>query len=157
MNQVQIITRKAEVFDEVAKSTAYLASRAPEAEKQYQRIAIADSDHELLEAFWVQASHDIIELLSPYIIQAQANDDQRKVDINEDLHLTLSLPNNWKPEVLQTPIEQAIKDYATRLILQQWLTNTAPETKDLFKDSIIKSRLRIQFLLYHRQRPIKDA
>lgn len=151
MNQVHIITPMGEVLYDVLKTVANFVSQLPGGAKQYPEAVISHNDYHLLETFWAEATHEIRSLLTPYIVESQANNNQQETNINNALQLTLTLPNNWKPETLQKPLEQAIKNYAVQLIQKAWFTNIAPETGEIFSRKVIVAKLAVQFLLYRKQ------
>lgn len=68
MKEIELSVNKANVYTEVAKTTAYTGSKMQDDKEAYSRIFATDEDREMLERFWVEACNGATELLKQFIV-----------------------------------------------------------------------------------------
>lgn len=145
MASITITVNKADVWEEVAKTSGYTGDKMTDTdENAYERILITDEDQKSLQRFWEEAV-------------AIANDQLKEMletasPMNSDYNVTLHVSNSYD-RVLNPSVQAALTSYFISAIVGRWykFSNKA-EAESYFSDAaaMIEDVLR---KLYSRKRP----
>jgi len=152
--EIELKVNKLQVFDEVAKTTAYVGHKMPPAEgtDPYTTIFTTDEDQEMLERYWNEAANSATDTLKEYVSALSEWSQPHGTDPTNDYEVTLDMTSNWDAR-LATTIQSSLFSYFVNYVCAKWfmLTNkseaegyTALATGHM--DDIISK-------LYHRVRP----
>ena len=68
MKTIELTVNKANVYDEVAKTTSYTGQKMQGDATAYDRIFTTDDDRMMLERFWVEACNGATEQFKPFLL-----------------------------------------------------------------------------------------
>lgn len=112
MINVVIDIAKADVYEEVAKNTAYLGSRM-ESETTYRRMFTTAEDETLLERFWQEAKVILSTNLRRVLTEVSERDGV--------LRLSLSLSASYS-EALTESMAGSVRSYFVAAVTAKWLS-----------------------------------
>lgn len=136
---------KADVWNEVAKTSGYTGDKMTETdENAYDRILITDEDQKSLQRFWEEAVAVSNDHLKELLITAS--------DMNADYQVTLSVSRNYDT-VLTPSVQAALTSYFISSIVGRWYkfcnkteaNNYISDANNMIDDVLRK--------LYSRKRP----
>lgn len=149
MPTITININKAEVWDEVAKTTGYTGDKMADAdENAYERILITDEDQKSLQRFWEEAAAIANDRLKEMLEKAAP----LKSDYNVELHVS----KNYD-QVLNASVQAALKSYFISAIVGRWYKfSNKGEADSYFAEAgvMIEDALR---KLYSRKRPLRPV
>ena len=153
---VNIQVSKARVFDEVQKTTEYIASKAVTAEDPgaYERIAAIDANREQLDRYWMEACGDVAMLLDHWTasITSQVLTHHPELDASHDFKATLAMPTNW-PNQYASTVREKVMSYLVNSIVTKWLLLTAPSQAEAYAALATGASQQISLLMLARTRP----
>lgn len=145
MPTITLTVNKAEVWDEVAKTSGYTGDKMTDTdEKAYERIMITDEDQKSLQRFWEEAV-------------AVANDQLKEMlesasPMNSDYNVSLHVSNSYD-QVLNPSVQATLTSYFISAIVGRWYKFcNKSEAADYFTEAaaMMDDVLR---KLYSRKRP----
>lgn len=122
MIDVVIEIAKADVYEEVAKNTAYLGSRM-ESETTYRRMFTTAEDETLLERFWQEAKVILSTNLRRVLTEVSERDGV--------LRLNLSLSASYS-EALTESMAGSVRSYFVDAVTAKWLSVKCQEDVKTF-------------------------
>lgn len=103
--EMTLTATRTNVFEEVAKTTAYTGSKAVGDETAYERMLAKDADREMLARFWEETCADACDTLRRLVVTDE--------DDGETFSLTLALSASF-----DTALERSIqKDFFSYFVL----------------------------------------
>lgn len=122
---LNIVISKVRVLDEVAKTTAYIGSKAMSGEDPgaYDRIAALDADREQLDRYWMEACSEASRLLDHWMVSVSDQTLTHHVELGRDYAATLAMPTNWNSAYSKT-IEELLTSFMVDSIAAKWLLIT---------------------------------
>ncbi|MDY6302435.1 MAG: hypothetical protein SPL96_11160 [Bacteroidales bacterium] len=111
---------KADVLNEVRKTSAYLGVKS-EGEDSYDRIALVSANDEQLERFWQECCALLNGTLHQWL--AENRSDSTAYDV------TLRPSESWN-NALQPSVKRASRGFLVNSILSKWLMISAPGLVD---------------------------
>ena len=120
--QIKLTVRKLDVYNEVAKTTAYAgAKQLDDDEHAYDRVFTTDEDRLMLERYFGEASREIVSNLpTSYIVEVCDYNTGTGIDLHADYKLTLEIPEAF-PDALTGSVEATMSFFFTTYIVSQWL------------------------------------
>jgi hypothetical protein len=153
---VNIQVSKARAFDEVQKTTEYIASKAVSAEDlgAYERIAAIDSNREQLDRYWMEACGDVAMLLDHWTVSitSQVLTHHPELDASHDFKVVLAMPTNWPNQYTNT-VREKVMSYLVNSIVTKWLLLVAPSQAEAYAALATGASQQITQLMLMRQRP----
>lgn len=155
--RISISVNKANVYDEVAKASAYAgAKKMAEDATSYDRIFTTDEDRLLLERFWVEACNSATNTLKPFVVRVDMQPISHGIDITRNYTIDLEVSSMYD-DILTGSVETSLYSFFVLSILAKWyaLTNkveaesTALEAAASLKDVLQK--------VYYKKKPIRVA
>ncbi len=145
MPTITLTVNKANVWNEVAKTSGYTGDKMTDAdENAYERILITDEDQKSLQRFWEEAV-------------AVANDQLKEMletasPMNSDYNVRLHVSNSYD-QVLNASVQAALTSYFISAIVGRWYKfSNKSEAESYFSEAanMMDDVLR---KLYSRKRP----
>lgn len=153
---VNIQVSKARVFDEVQKTTEYIASKAVTAEDSgaYERIAAIDANREQLDRYWMEACGDVAMMLDHWTVSitSQVLSHHPELDAAHDFKVTLAMPTNW-PNQYVNAVREKVMSYLVNSIVTKWLLMVMPSQAEAYAALATGASQQISQLMLLRQRP----
>lgn len=147
MASITLKVNKADVWNEVAKTSGYTGDKMTDAdENAYERILITDEDQKSLQRFWEEAVAVANEQLKEMLETASPT--------NSDYDVKLHVSNSYD-QVLNPSVQAALTSYFISAIVGRWykFSNKAEadscfsEASNMMEDVLRK--------LYSRKRPAR--
>ncbi|KGN69309.1 hypothetical protein [Porphyromonas sp. COT-108 OH1349] len=150
MKEISITIKKTSVYEEVSKTTSYIAKND---ESTYEKVFTSDADRLMLETFWVSTCDEITQVVKEYIKEVSTQKVTSKVDLSSNYTLTLSMPSNFDTN-LRSSIETSIYSYFINSISSRWLTMTKGENvASSYVQQALGQLKEIKALIYYRAKP----
>ncbi len=156
MKEITITVNKANVYDEVAKTTAYIGAKSVDDVSAYERVFTTDADREMLERFWAEACNMATTQLKRFVVQVSDNPQRHGVDLAANYEVILKLSELFDDTALADSISSSMFNFFVASIVGKWCALAAKaeaesyalEAAGLMKEVIQKA--------YHRSRPTRE-
>lgn len=157
MNVLILDVGKSNVFDEVAKLTAYVGAKnkTEQGVNIYDQVFTTDDDIMLLERFFREAKVGITELLKPFIMEISQSTDDVSVDMKEHYRVTLNMPGSY-PLVLKDALAGFIFSYFVNSIVSKWFAITNKADAEYYTFWANNNLNEAQKNIYYRGKPQKS-
>lgn len=150
MNQIQINITKADVWEEVMKTSEYTGTKLPDEDGAvYERLHMTDEDAKSLQRFWANAVAIANENLKDMLESVSAPED--------DYNATLNVSAMY-PQTLNDGVTVALRGYFIYSITSAWYKYAnKEETQDYAELSTAMMQEALKKLYSRRgpQRPVK--
>ena len=159
MTDVTLTVIKADVYDEVAKTTSYLgvkhqASGDEGSIDHYEQVFTTDADQLMLERFFGEAESVVNDKLKTWIDETTSHAHSTGVAANDKYEVKLKMPTNYDTE-LDDSVEASLFSYFSNYIVAKWCEISSPAdsekhgaTAAVMLDDVIRK-------LRHRVRPCR--
>lgn len=152
MKTVTISIDKQKVYEEVAKTTAYLgAKRISDEQDTYSQFATTDEDRQMLEGFWVECCNAATQTMKRYVVEVS---EQAIGDGTEDstYTATLQLPDTW-PSALHNVAKSELFAFFAALITAKWLDVAGSDKSDTYGKLADAKQTKLSRMLFHKVKP----
>ena len=157
MEQVTFKVVKANVYEEVAKTTSYTGAKMMAGdESAYSRIFTTDEDRLMLERFWTEAANAVVDIFKPFVLEVSDLTESHCCDLTKDFEATLELSGSYDTSLNNT-VGSSLFSFFTSFIVGKWYKFTNKQEADgaladasVFLDDV-KSKI------YYRKRPRRIA
>lgn len=147
MPTITLTVNKANVWNEVAKTSGYTGDKmtdADENENAYERILITDEDQKSLQRFWEEAV-------------AVANDQLKEMletasSMNSDYRVTLHVSKSYD-QVLNPSVQAALTSYFISAIVGRWYKFSNKAEVESYLSEAANMMDDVLRKLYSRKRP----
>lgn len=153
---VSININKANVYNEVAKTSAYTGTKLMEVDaSSYNRIFITDEDYMMLERFWCESCNVATDLLKPFVISVSGGHTlSNSVRLGDNYVVSLQLPENYQAS-LTSSMEQSLHNFFVSAIVGKWYKFTNKGESETYLAEAGKMLEDVRRKLYHRSKPIR--
>ena len=152
MKTTTISIDKQKVYEEVAKTTAYLgAKRISDEQDTYSQFSTTDEDRLMLEGFWVECCNAATQTMKRFAVAAN---EQSIGDGTEDsvYTATLQMPDTW-PDDMHNAVETELFAFFAALITAKWLDVAGSDKSDTYGNLADAKQTKLSRLLFHREKP----
>ena len=149
MRDIRISINKDKVYEEVAKTTAYIGGKSLDANGKslYDQVFVTDADKEMLEGYWNAAIGDVSVALDSVLAFENS-------DSGEEETFGLRVSNLFKESLTKT-MKSSIFSYVVNKIVAGWCSVVAPDKVEYY-ELISKTHLaKIGGIIYSRKRPTR--
>lgn len=147
MKSTEINISKSEVFEEVAKTTAYIGAKKVEGSgAAYDRIFTTSEDKEMLERFWQETSDVVTNELSTFLSGVPSTSTSYDVDLVMSDRFDTSLSNS---------LNSSIYSYFVNSILSKWCDITDKENVKEYADKAGVLLVNINDMLFFKKKPTR--
>lgn len=147
---------KARVFDEVAKTTEYIGSKAVSDQDPgaYERIAAIDANREQLDRYWTEACNGATRAMSHWVtsVRSQALTHHPEIGNDRDYLMALAMPTNWDNAYLPV-VEETLLSYLVNSIVAQWLQIVQPAQASAYAAMASGGERLLGQMMLYRKRP----
>lgn len=149
MQKINLEINKADVYEEVAKTTAYIGGKNVDANGKslYDQVFVTDADKEMLERFWQGAIDGLSVILSSVLMGTVADD--------ESVQLLLNMTDNFPPVLKSSLVSTAI-DYVENQILAEWCAVSAKGEVEKYSNEAGALLMQVNNLIHKRMRPSRN-
>lgn len=117
--EIILEVNKANVYEEVSKTTSYRGSKIDDDGKGYERLWATDADRMMLERFWNEASSSVTDLLRRFVVQVSDHPESHGVELDRNYHVVLSMPSNYDTS-LTSSMQTSLHSYFVEFIVGRW-------------------------------------
>lgn len=158
MNEVKFIVNKADVYDEVAKTTSYAGAKMPGDDKSaYDRIFTTDEDRTMLERFWAEACNAATDLFKPFLLDVTSYTGSAATDITQrHYEVTLELSGSFDTS-LNGSIGSSLFSFFTDLIVSKWFKFANKGEAEGYAAEAAAMLEDVRSKLYYRKKPRRIA
>lgn len=151
---VNIKISKAQVLEEVAKTTAYIGSKSISAEDPgaYSRVSTTTANQEQLDRYWMSACTEASHAMRGWMSKVNKHLLNGVADMSRDYEVTLRMPTNWH-SVLVDPLKEALMSHLVNSVVGQWLMVTKKEEAQAYAILAAASLQQVKEILLTRRRP----
>lgn len=143
---------KANVYEEVAKTTSYAGAKAKEDDGAYQRIFTTDADRQMLERFWVETCGAATEEFKRFIVSVSSQPESHGVDLERDYHVELEVSGSFDLN-LRDSMETSLFSFFVASIVGKWCKFTDKESTAGYGEDMEAALADVRSKLYYRKRP----
>ncbi len=147
---------KANVYEEVAKTTSYRGSKLDDDGRAYERLYATDADRQMLERFWNEACSKATDLFRRFIRDVSQHPESHGVELTRNYRVVLSMPSNYDAS-LTSSMQTSLHSFFVEFVIGRWysLSNTAEsESYIATSDSMLDD---VRRKLYTRRKPIRPG
>lgn len=152
MKNIELIINKANVYDEVAKTTSYTGLKTKDDETAYDRIFTTDEDRMMLERFWVEACNGATEQFKPFLVSVNAQPMSHGVELENDYKVALELSESYD-ESLTGSVQTSLFSYFVALIVSKWFKFSNKEESGSYATDALGAIDDVMRKIYYRKKP----
>lgn len=119
MNEIVLHINKLNVYNEVAKTTAYAGFKATDKEVSYDRIFTKDEDRLMLERYWSEACNAVTGELKKFIASVSDQTEDSGLHLDQDYIVTLNTRDRYD-DVLTNSIRTNLFNFFVSAIVGKW-------------------------------------
>lgn len=140
---------KSDIYEEVAKTTAYIGGKNLDANGKslYDQVFVTEADREMLEGFWEDSIDDVSVALESIL-------GWQKCDSGSNEVFGLRVSSLFNESLFKT-LESTVFSYLVNKIVAEWCSVVC---KDKVEDYLAKANallLKIDAIIYTRKRPTR--
>lgn len=156
MNNITLTVNKANVYDEVAKTTSYTGAKMKDDEDAYDRIFTTDDDRMMLERFWVEACNGATEEFKQFIVSVSDQPESHGVELDKDYKVELELSTMFDTN-LKGSMETSLFSYFVNAIVAKWFKFTNRGEAESYGEEAGNSMLDVKSKMFYRKKPKRVA
>lgn len=149
MRDIRISINRDKVYEEVAKTTAYIGGKNLDANGKslYDQVFVTAADREMLEGFWHDAIGDVSAALESVLVTEKSDSDEKET-------FGLRVSSLFKGSLAKT-LESTAFSYVVNKIVAEWclLVYKDKANEYLSKENALLDKM--DALLYMRKRPTR--
>lgn len=151
MQKVEITINKSDVYEEVAKTSAYIGGKSIDANGNnlYDQVFVTSEDKEMLERFWNGAIASLTYVLDSVLIQAIEDEDEG------NLTMILGMTNNFKMALKDALLSTSV-EYMENKIIGEWCAITDKTETEQYAGQASALLLQVSNIIHKRCRPIRN-
>lgn len=149
MQEIKLEINKTDVYEEVAKTTAYIGGKTVDAngKSMYAQVFVTDVDNEMLERFWKGALDSLSCILGSILRLAPEEDDG-------DVCLYLGMTDNF-PMALEGSLKSTAIEYVENKIIGEWCAVTAKSEAEQYANQAGALLMQVNNFIHKRCRPTR--
>ncbi|MBF1591323.1 MAG: hypothetical protein HXO19_09590 [Prevotella shahii] len=156
MKEVILKVNKAQVYDEVAKTTSYAGLKAMTKDDMasYSRMFTTDEDRMMLERFWNETCDMVTDTLKPFLSSVSEVTISHGVELSRDYSITLEMSNSYD-ERLTESINNSIYSYFVQSITGKWFAFGDKEEVEPYLKGAAAFLTEALQKLYYKKKPVR--
>lgn len=154
MKTIELTVNKANVYDEVAKTTSYTGQKMQGDATAYDRIFTTDDDRMMLERFWVEACNGATEQFKPFIVSVSDQPVSHGVELDKNYVVKLELSNSYD-ESLNGSIGTSLFSYFVAMIVSKWYKFTNKGESESYGTDAVGAIDDVMRKIYYRKKPTR--
>lgn len=149
MINITLKVLKTDVFEEVAKTTAYEGKKAIGDTEAYERIFATEEDQGMLQRFWDEAASAITESLKRFVINVDDNDDGAPAYV-----VNLGLSSSYDT-ALTPSVGKSLFSYFVNAIVSKWNNFVKSDGVERYESEANANMTDIMAKLFYKKRPTR--
>lgn len=150
MISVTFTVHKADVYNEVAKTTSYTGIKM--SGDDYSRIFTKDEDRMMLERFFNEAANEVTDVLKPFLVTVSDTSPLHCVDLTRNYVVSLDLSSSYDIN-LNGSIESSMFSFFTNFIVGNWYKFANKSEAEQYLEQGVNMIVDIKRKIYYRKKP----
>lgn len=148
MQEIKLEINKGDVYEEVAKSTAYIGSKTfdDSGKNRFEQVFVTDADRVMLERFWQGAISSLQPVFGGILRDITASE--------EGILFVLKVTDNY-PMVFEDSLKSSTIEYIENKILTEWCAVSAKGETEKYVNESGALLMQINNLIHKRCRPTR--
>lgn len=143
---------KAEVYNEVAKTTSYTGIKM--SGEDYARIFTTDEDRMMLERFFNEAANGLTDVLKPFLVSVSDTSPLHCIDLTRNYVVSVELSSSYD-ENLNGSVESSMFSYFTNFIVGNWYKFSNKGEAEEYLTTAANMVMDIKSKIYFRKKPVR--
>lgn len=150
MQDITITIRKANVMEEVAKTTAYIGAKTTlsDGKKAFDQVFVTDEDKKMVERFWTEAADVMTNLTRRFITSVS----DVTIDGSVNYVVNLSMSDRYDKNLTDS-ITTSMFSFFVSYIIGKWCEIVAKDDVKEYSDNATAMMESITQKLYHKIKP----
>lgn len=146
MADLTISIKKSDVYEEVAKTTAYIGAKnkLEDGKSAFDQVFVTDADLAMIERFYNESVDMLMNLLKRFVAELNSENG----NINWKLSMSDRFDNN-----LGTSITRSSTSFLVNSIIGKWCEITAPDKVKEYADNAAALLTDIKDKVFHKSAP----
>lgn len=160
MNNVTLTVEKDDVYNEVAKTTAYAGKKMVDDDKAYERIFTTKSDRSMLERFWDESCNVATDIFKPFISSVSSKvtitaEDNTKTEV--EAYSVQLLMSSAFDTTLTDSILSSLRSFFVASIVAKWFVITNKQEAEPYAKDAVAFMQDVKRKIYYRKKPTRTA
>ena len=152
MINICLTVNKANVYDEVAKTTSYEGAKIKDDNNAYNRIFTTDEDRTMLERFWNEACNISTETFKQFITKVSNLSTSHGVELDNNYDVEMEVSSSYDIN-LTSSIQASLFSFFVATIVGKWNNFVNKDTVKNYENDADVALMDIQSKLYYRKKP----
>lgn len=146
MKIINIDIKRGDIDEQLSKITAYTGAKgiAAVSAADFDRIATANEDSDLLNRYWAGAANVLADRLRHFISNFSVSQDCISISLQ---------PSGAFDHSLADALRNDMASFVTAFMAKAWFSITLPEKSDEWEEESARLLSEISRNIYHRRRP----
>lgn len=151
MAEINITISKSNVYEEVAKTTAYIGSKTTleDGKTAYEQVFVTDADLSMIERFYEESKDILKNLLIRFI--SEVGDDE-----DGDINWKLAMSSRFDTK-MESSIRSSATSFIVNSIIGKWCEITANDKVKEYADNAAALLQDIKEKVYYKSKPQRVA
>lgn len=155
MNRITLKVNKANVYNEVAKTTSYVGQKMSTPDDDaYERVFTTDGDQMMLERFWTECCNAATEGLMGMVVNVTDYPVSHGVELDRDYEVELELSSGFSVPLAKS-MELSLYSFFVELICAKWFRMTNKGEAEVYAADAARSLDDVLRKAYHRSAPVR--
>lgn len=158
MQNLTITIQKSAVMAEVAKTTAYIGAKTPDAagSNSYDRVFTTNDDEVMLDRFFREAKSVVSDILKRYLTSYTDQGNDNNMNPNEQFSLVLSVTDRFDQSLIPA-INGLIFSFFVNHITYKWFAITNRSDMEYYATEATANIKDIQTKLFFKRKPTQTT
>jgi len=152
--EIILTVNKANVYNEVAKTTSYIGSKKESGQGAYKRVFTSDDDRLMLERFWNECCDEATSCFKQFLFAVSGVSYNNYVDLSAEYSVGLSMPSSFDEE-LTGSINSVLFNFFVKGICGRWLNVAEKDEAATYAAEAAALLNDLTQKIYYRKKPIR--
>ncbi|MGN0875343.1 MAG: hypothetical protein ACI4OZ_09175 [Akkermansia sp.] len=152
--RISLEVNKANVYDEVAKTTAYVGSKLVGDDLAYERIFTTDGDRQMLERFWVEACGAATSAFRGFLVSVSEQPESHGVELDRHYRVELEASSSFD-ETLKDSMGTCLFSFFVNSIVGKWCVFANKGEAELYGKHAVAFLDDVKRKLLYKKRPVR--
>ena len=150
MLEIEIEIKKADVYEEVAKTTAYIGGKNLDSNgnMMYDQVFVTDEDKKMIERFWIEAAGMVPNAAKRFITSVS----DVSVDDSANYVLNLSMSDRYDQN-LTSSISSSMFSFFVSYIIAKWCEIVSKDSVREYSNNAVAMLASVKEKLFYKSRP----
>lgn len=150
MQEIKLEINKADVYEEVAKTTAYIGGKTVDANGKnlYDQVFVTNEDKKMIDRFWIEAAGIATNAAKRFITSVS------DVSVNDSANYVLNLfMSDRYDHNLTGSISSSMFSFFVSYIIAKWCEIVSKDSAKEYSDNAVAMLAGVKEKLFYKSRP----